>query len=73
MISFNITIIASFTIVYEIRPGTNEDKIIKVLVSNDSYQRQQILSTYKTLFGKVWRDHYFRVVQASPQRAVQLN
>jgi len=32
--------------------GTNEDKIIKVLVSHDGYQRQQILTTYKTLFGK---------------------
>jgi annexin A7/11 len=32
--------------------GTDEDKIIKVLASHDSQQRQQILLTYKTLFGK---------------------
>jgi annexin A7/11 len=32
--------------------GTDEDKIIKVLVSHDSQQRLQILLTYKTLYGK---------------------
>jgi hypothetical protein len=32
--------------------GTDEDKIIKVLVSHDSRQRQEIIGQYKTLFGK---------------------
>jgi len=33
--------------------GTNEGEIIKVLVSHDSRQRQEITSRYKTLFGRV--------------------
>lgn len=32
--------------------GTNEDEIIKVLVSHDNRQRQEISSKYKQLFGR---------------------
>jgi hypothetical protein len=34
--------------------GTDEDAIIKVLVSHDNRQRQDIKLTYKTLFGRVF-------------------
>lgn len=40
--------------------GTNEDAIIKVLVTHDSRQRQEITAKFKTLYGKVNTRNWYR-------------